>query len=254
MLSGLDSAVATPPLSRFVERAQAFVSKAGTIPPVQLPNGRTSLVFRAFEGGSRGDVCVVGPRTRAVFKNSNGLARAVILQFKPGSSASLLGVAPTYVVDRIVSLEELWGGPGRHLLDDLLAIQNPSETVDRLADALARRLRLVVDTASARLARRAVTLLEATEVRVDSVAQRLGVTPRHLRRAFTEAVGVGPKDFARSVRLQRAVRMASASTDWGRIAAEAGYYDQAHLIGDFRDLIGLTPGAFARSMGNSSCD
>src|SRR5258708_24179153 len=31
----------------------------------------------------------------------------------------------------------------------------------------------------------------------------LGVTARHLRRAFTENVGIGPKEFARTVRLQR---------------------------------------------------
>jgi transcriptional regulator GlxA family with amidase domain len=89
-------------------------------------------------------------------------------------------------------------------------------------------------------------LLETDEVRVDDAAKRLGVTTRHLRRAFAENIGIGPKDFARTVRLQRAVLGAATSKDWGRIAGEAGYYDQAHLIADFRDLIGLTPGAFLK--------
>ncbi len=101
-------------------------------------------------------------------------------------------------------------------------------------------------------------MLEGGEARVDGVAERLGVTARHLRRAFTEHVGIGPKDFARTVRLQRAVRLAETSRitpsghalgtsfDWGRIAVDSGYYDQAHLITDFRELVGLTPGAFAR--------
>jgi AraC-like DNA-binding protein len=40
--------------------------------------------------------------------------------------------------------------------------------------------------------------------------------------------------------------MAAASNDWARIATEAGYYDQAHLIAEFRQLIGVTPGAFQR--------
>ena len=36
------------------------------------------------------------------------------------------------------------------------------------------------------------------------------------------------------------------TTDWGRIAAAAGYDDQAHLIAEFRARVGVTPGAFAR--------
>ena len=71
---------------------------------------------------------------------------------------------------------------------------------------------------------------------VDGMAERLGVTTRHLHRAFVENIGVGPKEFARSVRLQRALRLAATSRDWGRIASDAGYYDQSHLIADFRDL------------------
>jgi len=63
---------------------------------------------------------------------------------------------------------------------------------------------------------------------------------------FTETIGIGPKDYARTVRLQRAVRNAATLADWGRIAAAAGYYDQSHLITDFRALVGLTPGAFLK--------
>jgi len=57
---------------------------------------------------------------------------------------------------------------------------------------------------------------------------------------------VSAQEYARTARLQRVVRMAETSKDWGRIAADAGYYDQAHLIGDFGDLVGLTPGAFVK--------
>jgi AraC-like DNA-binding protein len=97
-----------------------------------------------------------------------------------------------------------------------------------------------------------VRLIEDGEGRVERVAERLGVSARHLRRAFGDSVGVGPKEFARAVRLRRAVQMTADSHDWVAIAARAGYYDQAHLIGDFRDLIGLTPGAYVTASGRRS--
>jgi AraC-like DNA-binding protein len=234
-------------LSRFIEDIRAVVPVAGRALHVEyLPDGRTSLVFRAMAEGRNGDVSVLGPRTRALFKNATGVARAVIVQFKPGWSAPLLGVAANALTDQIVPLEDIWGASGSDLCLELLAAPTLPDVMDRLADTLALRARQTFEPASARLARHAVRLLEGGEVRVESVAERLGVTARHLRRAFTESIGIGPKDFARTVRLQRAVRRAATSKDWARIAADTGYYDQAHLISDFRQLVGLTPAAFLK--------
>ena len=249
----MDSAAPTFSLSRFIEDIHTVVPVAGRAFDVErLPDGRTTLVFRVLEEGRRGDVSVAGPRTLAMFKNATGVVRAVSLQFKPGWSAPLLGVAANELTDRIVSLEDLWGRPGGDLCLELLAAQSLPEVIDRLTHALALRSRQTFEPASGQLARHAVRLLEGGEVRVSSVAERLGVTARHLRRAFKESVGIGPKEFARTVRLQRAVRTAATSKDWARIAADAGYYDQAHLIADFRQLVGLTPGAFLRREGDSA--
>jgi AraC-like DNA-binding protein len=234
-------------LARFVEDVRVVVPVAGTAPQiVRLPDGRMNLIIRVLAGSQSGDVSVAGPRTRALFKHATGVAHAVIVQLKPGWSTPLLGVAANLLTDRIVPLDDLWGRAGRDLCLELLAARSLPEVLDRVSDAIALRARHASEPASARLARRAVRLLEGDEVRVDSVARRLGVTARHLRRAFTETIGIGPKDFARTVRLRRAVREAATSRDWGRIAADAGYYDQSHLITDFRELVGLTPGAFLK--------
>ena len=232
-------------LARFVEEVRMDAPPPGqAFEGVRLPDGRTSLLFRAFEGGRTGDVWVAGPKMRAKFKTATGITRIVSLQFKPGWSVALLGVPASELTDRIVPLDEVWGRVGHELCGDLLAARSPADEMAGIARALALRAGRSFETTSGQLARRAVRLLEGGETRVESVADRLGVTARHLRRAFTENVGIGPKDFARTVRLQRAVRMGATSSDWARIAAEAGYYDQAHLIAEFRQLVGLTPGAF----------
>jgi AraC-like DNA-binding protein len=232
-------------LSRFVENVRA-AALDGPRQITRLPDGRTDLIFRVLDGAQSGDLSVSGPRTRALFKTTHGVARWIKVELKPGWSTQLLGVPAHLLTDRIVHLHELWGRAGADLCSELLAARSVPEALDRLSHAIARRSEQTVESASARLARRAVRMLEHEEVRVDRVAKRLGVTPRHLRRVFTENVGIGPKDFARTVRLQRAVQRAETSTDWGRIAVDAGYYDQAHLIADFRALVGLTPGAFAK--------
>ncbi len=36
--------------------------------------------------------------------------------------------------------------------------------------------------------------------------------------------------------------------DWTRLALQAGYFDQAHFINDFRSLIGQTPTEYLNSL------
>lgn len=206
-----------------------------------LPNGRTSLVIRVLEEGD-GDVHVVGPRTRAKLKRATDSMRATTIRFKPGWSPSMFGVAANTLTDQLVTLDDLWGPAGADVTADLVAARSVPAILERLSRAIAART--AFESTSARLARRAVRLFEASDIDVEAVAQRLGVTTRHLRRAFVASVGIAPKAFARGVRLQRAISEAGRSKDWGAIARNAGYYDQSHLIGEFRDLVGLTPSAY----------
>jgi AraC-like DNA-binding protein len=231
-------------IARFVEDAR-MVSRVGDEPFAVdwLPNGRTSLVVRVPDVG-RGDAFVLGPRTRAKFKRATGFRRVISIRFKPGWSPSLFGVPANELTDQVVSLDALWGAAGEDVTADLVAARSISAAIECLSRAIATRP--TFESSSARIARRAVRIFETADARVESVAQQLGVTARHLRRAFVETVGVGPKEFARGVRLQRAIRESARSSDWGVIARDAGYYDQAHLIADFRDLVGLTPGAYRR--------
>lgn len=229
-------------IARFVEDARMASSVADEPFAIDwLPNGRTSLVVRVSEAGL-GDAYVVGPRTRAKFKRASGFLRATVIQFKPGWSPSLFGVPANSLTDQLVMLEDLWGASSRDITAELVAARSVPAVLDRLSLAVAARTPF--ESASAHLARRAIRRFEATETRVQVVAQQLGVTARHLRRAFVESVGVGPKEFARGVRLHRAIRESARCKDWGQIARSTGYYDQAHLIGDFRDLVGLTPSAY----------
>lgn len=237
----LATAAPAPSIHRFVDDARALVPVGGRARHEWLPGGRTALVLRELDDG-RGDLCIAGPRTRALFKHPSGVVRAMVVSFKPGWSASLFGTAANTLTDRIVRLDDVWGDDGAELHRELVATSTVPEALERIASAMAGRQAL--ESGSARLARGAARLLEAGEARIEHVAERLGVTPRHLRRVFTEHVGIGPKEFARTVRLRRALRMAERSRHWSRIAAAAGYYDQAHLIAEFRDLLGLTPSAF----------
>lgn len=84
---------------------------------------------------------------------------------------------------------------------------------------------------------------------IDGLARSLGVSVRTLQRRFVAATGISPKLLARIVRFQRvfaAWREEPASLS--RVALESGYYDQSHLVRDFRDFAGAPPAGFLAAM------
>jgi AraC-like DNA-binding protein len=78
---------------------------------------------------------------------------------------------------------------------------------------------------------------------IDELASRIGWSRQHQNRAFSTHVGIGPKQFARIARLQRALRSIEEQpdVDLARAACELGYFDQAHMARDFRQLAGIAP-------------
>ncbi len=89
--------------------------------------------------------------------------------------------------------------------------------------------------------------LDAADSPIRDLAAELGTSSRTLRRVFTAAVGLSPKRYALIARFRRAMTQVDrARGRWAEVAAAAGYADQAHLIGDFRALAGLSPAALAR--------
>jgi transcriptional regulator GlxA family with amidase domain len=83
-------------------------------------------------------------------------------------------------------------------------------------------------------------------VRVDQVAALAGVGVRSLQRLFAGTVGVSPKAVLARYRLQDAAAAIDEGTvdDLARLAAELGWFDQAHFSRDFRAVVGVTPSAY----------
>jgi AraC-like DNA-binding protein len=83
-------------------------------------------------------------------------------------------------------------------------------------------------------------------VRIGELARELGWSRKRLAARFREEIGLPPKQAARLVRFEfaRALVESTARPDWARIALEAGYYDQSHLVNEFRSFTGRTPETF----------
>ena len=93
-------------------------------------------------------------------------------------------------------------------------------------------------------------LREGGALRVSELAAGTGWSGRHLTSRFRAEIGLTPKAAARVIRFDRArkllVRKLTAATADGGylladLAADCGYFDQAHLAREFRALAGCPP-------------
>ncbi len=103
-------------------------------------------------------------------------------------------------------------------------------------------------------------------IRISDVVEDIGYSQRHVRNLFRRWVGLSPKEFGSLRRFQQVLATLARETaqddptaalelrgerlsepNWAEVAADHGYYDQSHLIHDFRRYAGMTPGTYAES-------
>lgn len=88
-------------------------------------------------------------------------------------------------------------------------------------------------------------------VRVEQVAERLGMSVRGVQRLAARWIGLSPLAIIRRYRLQEAAQRLreDPGVTVTRVAAGLGYADQAHLAADFRAVLGLSPTSYRRAAG-----
>lgn len=87
---------------------------------------------------------------------------------------------------------------------------------------------------------------DRTVVRVEQVAQHLGISARAVQRLARSHVGLPPAAMIRRYRLQEAAQRlrTDPSVSIAQVAAELGYADHAHLSADFRSVLGFSPSSY----------
>lgn len=222
-----------PSLARHV--ACVWAERSAAADPL-LPDGAVELVWSGSGLFVRG--ADTRPHAVGVFPDRT----FVVLRFRPGAAADVLGLRGKELADSRVGISLLWGRPEMERLEEELAARKSSRAVaDVLEDAVGERVRELPDPAVEAV----VARLRRGPARIDVLAERTGLSERHLLRRCTTALGYGPKTLDRIFRFQRFRALAAGRRDLGlaELAAAAGYADQAHLTRECRRLAGETPAA-----------
>lgn len=257
----------TRPSPRLAEYVKCFWAldhsrcSAPDEPEPVVPDGSVEIVFNLSDRFRRyhqgGDVetqpasLIAGQMSKSVLIGPSGNVRLFGIRFKPAGAFPFFRFDICELADRIEPLDAVWGSAA-DLIGEQLSSTNGFEKQVVVAEAaLAERL-------CERTARDAV-LQHAVEAisrgggakRVRSLARELALSERGLERRFNRFVGLTPKTFSRIVRFQKVLRHlgSAAERDILETALSFGYYDQSHLINDFRQFAGSSPTSFMEATG-----
>ena len=83
-------------------------------------------------------------------------------------------------------------------------------------------------------------------VSLTELAAHVSLSPYHLLRAFHAEIGLPPHAYLDNARVRHAEHLIAAGMPLAEVSAEAGFSSQSHLTRRFRQIIGVTPGQYAR--------
>jgi len=203
-----------------------------------LPHPNVHVIFE-----TTGSV-VAGVQTKKFSRVLEGQSQVFGIKFQPSGFRPFLKYAASKLADRIVPAESILGKEVSTLEVILLSSRKEGEKVEAANAFFRARIPKRRDPTIDRVRRVVERILEERDIKtVDDLVDRTGIGKRSLQRMFNEYVGVSPKWVIRRYRLHELVERFSVNEEpcWAELALELGYFDQAHLINDFRSITGYSP-------------
>ncbi len=216
-----------------------------------LPDGRAEMIFhygkppllQDSQGHfvEQGRALFAGQLEASIVLKTHAAASMLSVRFRPAGVSQFFGFPQSELTGRVTELSSVAGHLTRDLIEQVLGdAQNNDQRIKYLVSFFEKRLgyRPLFDLAP---------LINEIEergghTRAAELAARHGLSRRQLERLFKHQVGVSPKTFCKVVRFQRflsalkqpGVRLLDAGLD-------CGYYDQSHLIREFKAFAGVAP-------------
>lgn len=186
---------------------------------------------------------IYGPHNRPGYFMARGMIKCMCVLFKPYGAFRVFGHPQVEMRNHAVNLDDLCGRDGGDITERITLAGTPEEKAAVMDSFLLRQHKKAKERPVCIDGALELILESKGSIKIREVCNRLEVNIKTLERRFKNSLGLTPKEFAAIVRVNHAYRLMKTGSrgDIQDIVFECGYYDQAHLINDFRQLTCFTP-------------
>jgi len=192
------------------------------------------------------DALLVGPQTTRVDLMMGRHHIIVSVAFNPGGLFRLPNIPMHELMDQPFSAADLLGREIYEVNERLREVNTHAEMKSVVEIYLLHKLR----PAPLSPFERTMKELLRHPMTMDQAASASCLSLRQFERRSLQLLGYSPKFFARLIRFSKAYRLKvnRPEAGWSSIAYSCGYYDQMHLVKDFRAFTGTSPGSLSREI------
>lgn len=238
-----------PVLAPYVKHYWLLESDDATSSQRIIPTGHTELLFHRGSPMQCGDRLI--PRTSLSGQTFSfadltptGSVHIIAVVFHPFGAKAFFEMPVYELAGLIVPADDL-RLPSLNELEDRILHAADDDTCIRLIESfLIRRLNPLKEYNYKRMAAAIHAInLSGGGCSVSQLAETVALSKKQFQRIFNEHIGATPKDFMRIVRFHKALYTLQTTPriDFTTLAYTCGYYDQAHLINEFKRFSGYTP-------------
>lgn len=183
---------------------------------------------------------VIGAMTKPIMNSRTNL---VGVRFKPGMAYHFLNSPIHELTDLFVDYYEFVGKEANQLSNQLADLNSTKLQVTLLNKIFTKKLSAInaVETQMSL----ALNLIQRTggKCSIKQISSKVGWSRQHFTRKCLNYTGLTPKFLTQVIRIKQVIKQYKTEKfySWSQLSFDGGYYDQSHIINEFRKITGLTP-------------
>lgn len=180
----------------------------------------------------------------------NGKYAFLQIIFQPHGYYSLFNASPLEIADRIVCSGDIFNSEIKLLHEQLYEAENATAMAEMASKWLLGYLnkKKSVDYKNRITVTANLITKNAGLVSIEALAQHACMSMRNFERLFISETGMSPKQLCCISRFNNALdlKLSNPNMKWTCVAHDTGYFDQMHLIKDFKRYCGEAPASLLK--------
>lgn len=218
-----------------------------------FPNANTNIIFTLVghlksEQENIGAIEVSSVCTMPLKLKQSEKVEMIVIQLNPYSLYYLFGVPTNKLLNTALPLEDLFCLQEiNELRDKLLGNDNPLKKMTIVEAFLSQKIG--EKEVLPRILKAQNLIVANSSVSMDYLSETLCISPSGLRKMFQKYFGMSPKFYSRIKRFNLVVNNMVLNPDINltTTALNAGYYDQAHFIKEFKMFTSISPKTYKKN-------